>query len=802
MSNSPDRGPEASGARSIAAQTITGIALTGDNPVVDARTISLAAGAIPTPADVTAPPGAHNLPRLPARVFVGRDTALDQLTTALAENASAVVTQAIYGLGGVGKSELALHHADSHRTGYTLIWWVISEDETQIQTALAALAARLCPAIAMAGTTEDAAGWAMAWLQTHEGWLLILDNVNESRDVEPLISQLTGGHILVTTRRDTGWDQIGEPVHLDVLDPSSAAQLLTTRTGHHDDADYEVATSIADELGYLPLALDQAAAYITETHIGFATYLQRLRQHPAAMYTSAGSGSAQRTIARLWDITIEVIRAREQAAVKLLYILACYAPDGVPRPMLGGTDGISKLSVDEALGLLASYSMIALTSDTVTMHRLVQAVILSKPLLESEGKAFEDGNPLNTALEWLVRVIPADPETNTAAWPLFRAILPHAESLAARFPAGSQPASLGMVQSELGLFQTSQGQYDKALMLYQSALAIAEATLRPDDINLAISLDNLATAYLDLGEPDQALPLQQRALPITEAARGRNHPDTAAALNNLAATYSALGQTDRALPLGLRALRIKEKTLERNDPSRIFSLNNLAQSYYELGEPDQALPLLQQALAITDAAYGPDHPTTASVLLNLAMIYASLGRADRALPLAQRALPIAEAALGPDHPTTADVLVALGLSHYALGHANQALPLLQRAAAITEAVLGGDHPETAGTIANLALVYSYLGKHDRALPLAQRALAVIEAARGPGHPETVAALVILAGIYSALGRPDRAMPLLQRAEQITMGGGRSHGMMASILLRSRTKPSRRQFWKTLFGPQR
>ena len=163
--------------------------------------------------------------------------------------------------------------------------------------------------------------------------------------------------------------------------------------------------------------------------------------------------------------------------VKLLHILVTNAPDSIPRPMLGGTDGMSKLVVDEALGLLASYSMTALTPETVTMHRLVQAVVLSSmPPPRGKGESFEDEDPLKTALEWLYNVIPTDPQNNTAAWPLFRAITPHAESLAAHFPLGSQPSSLARVQGELGLFQTSQGQYEQALRLNQSSLAIAEAT--------------------------------------------------------------------------------------------------------------------------------------------------------------------------------------------------------------------------------------------------------------------------------------------------------------------------------------
>ena len=167
------------------------------------------------------------------------------------------------------------------------------------------------------------------------------------------------------------------PIRLDVLAPGPAADLIAARTGSDDQAGRDAAASIAAELGYLPLALDQAAAYITQTRITQAGYLQRLREHPAVMY-AAGDGQAQRTIARVWDITIEAIAARHPAAITLLHILACYAPDNLPRVVLGGDDDPDRLAVDEALGVLASYSMITLTPDAVSMHRLVQAVILAR----------------------------------------------------------------------------------------------------------------------------------------------------------------------------------------------------------------------------------------------------------------------------------------------------------------------------------------------------------------------------------------------------------------------------------------
>ena len=240
-------------------------------------------------------PGTHNLPRPPARVFVGRDAAAGLLRGALGGDGGAVVIQAVYGLGGVGKSELALHHAAACRAEYSLIWWITAEDGEQIGAGLAALAGRLCRPVATTGTTAEAAAWAVGWLQAHPGWLLILDNVNDPADVGPLLGELTGGHIVITTRRDTGWDKIAVPVRLDVLDPGPATDLIAARTGSTDPAGRDAAAAVAAELRYLPLALDQAAAYITQTRITPAAYLRRLREHPAEMYAAgAAPGAAGR----------------------------------------------------------------------------------------------------------------------------------------------------------------------------------------------------------------------------------------------------------------------------------------------------------------------------------------------------------------------------------------------------------------------------------------------------------------------------------------------------------------------------
>ena len=710
MNGTAGAGQSASGDRSVAAHTISGTVATGDNT----RIVTLEPGTIPAPGQVAITAPIDNLPRPPATVFKGRDTALNVLGRALAADDSVVVAQAVYGLGGVGKSELALNHAHAHRGDYQLVWWVTAADSEQVEAGLAALAGRLCPAVALAGSTQDAAGWALGWLQGHGRWLLILDNVEDPADVEGLLGQLRCGHIVLTTRRDVDWQCVATPIRLDILSPKPAAQIITARTGHTGGQDLADAAAVAAELGFLPLALDQAAAYMVQARIRPGQYLGKLQRHPARMYAAA-AGQAQQTIARLWDITLAAIGGRDPGAIRLLQIMACYAPDDIPRALFGGHDDTCQ--VDEQLGLLAAYSMITLTADIVSIHRLAQAVTLALPSAPGPG-------PADIALEWLDGAIPSDPDRNVTGWPLLRALISHADALTTRYPDGRQPLRLGRVHGEFALFYKSQGDYQRALGLRESALRIHQAHLEPGHPDMAIALGNLAVSYRDLGRAADALPLEQRALQITETALGPDHPNLAIALGNLAATYHSLGRAADTLPLFERALRITETTMGPDHPDAAIRLGNLAVTYGDLGRAADALPLEQRALQITETALGPDHPDVATRLGNLARSYSALDRAADALPLEQRALQITETALGPDHPRVATRLGNLAVTYKDLGRAAHALPLEQRALQITETALGPDHPRVAIALGNLAATYHSLGRAADALPLEQRALQI------------------------------------------------------------------------------
>lgn len=207
------------------------------------------------------------------------------------------------------------------------------------------------------------------------------------------------------------------------------------------------------------------------------------------MHATGEASDAGRTIARLWDITMQTINGHDPAAVRLLYVLAQYAPNAIPRVMVGG--GQPAGDTDERLGLLASYSMITLTSETVSLHRLVQAVVLST----LEEVAADGFSAREVALGWLSAAIPGDPGGNVPGWPLRRALVPHAATLTSRYRRGERPEQLGRVHNEIAVFLDSQGDFVRALALCESPLEIAEAVLVPDHPSVAIKLGNLAVTY-------------------------------------------------------------------------------------------------------------------------------------------------------------------------------------------------------------------------------------------------------------------------------------------------------------------
>ncbi|MEU9289402.1 tetratricopeptide repeat protein [Streptomyces sp. NPDC048275] len=754
-------GPQASGPRSVAAGSI-GVAITGDG----ARVVMLPPEAVRWAREVSAPPGAANLPGSASGVFVGRDQELKRLRGLLAREGEAAVTQApsrtraIHGLGGIGKSSLALHYAHEYRRDYTLVWWIAAESTEQIVTSLAALAVRLCPQWAGAVGVEERAAWAIVWLQWHPGWLLVFDNVEDPTDLRHYLGALADGHHLATSRKATGWHTIAPTMALGLMDPDASADLLCTLAlGQGQSPTPEQrrqADDLAAEVGYLPLALEQVGAYLYQTGTDLGVYQQLLGR---VLDRAADGTDPERTIARIWLHTLTAVQARDPLAVKLLQTIAWLAPDDIPRTLLAplATDPIA---LGDALGVLHAYNMIAFTADRqgITVHRLVQMVLRTRATADPSTAA--PGR--QEAEQALKQAGPDADDAATEANTRWERLLPHvfalAESTSPSRPASTQAVGIYRAAAQY-LFR--QGRDAHSIPLHRAVLAQSEQALGDTHPDTLIIRNSLAGAYRAAGYLERAIALYESTLAQREQVLGDTHPDTLISRNSLAGAYEEAGDLERAIALYESTLAQREQVLGDTHPDTLISRNSLASAYEEAGDVERAIALFESTLAQRERKFGDTHRFTLNTRNNLALAYLTAGDLERAIPLFESTLAQRERVLGDIHPSTLTSRNNLALAYKAAGDLERAIALHESTLAQREQVLGDTHPRTLTSRINLAGTYRAAGHVERAIALYESTLTQSEQVLGDTHPDTLIIRNSLAGAYRAAGHVERAIALYE-----------------------------------------
>ncbi|GIH26837.1 hypothetical protein Aph01nite_51470 [Acrocarpospora phusangensis] len=613
---------------------------------------------LPDAITTVAPAGLTGLPRRPAAVFVGRDQALERIGRALvpanagggAGRVGVIAQAALLGLGGIGKSELALQYATRYRDRYRVVWWAEADSPEQIEIFLAGLARAICAGshsvAAGQATVDEAAAWALAWLTNHDGWLLVLDNVEDPAHVQSHLAQLSGrGHILITTRLGVGWREHGcTPIDLDVLTPGAAARLLADLIG--TDASAEELAELAHDLGFLPLALTQAAAFIAHTPgIGVTAYRWLLRDSPARAHQVTAVGEdAKRVIAQVWALTRTRIADLDPLAPQLLELLSCYAPDQLPIGVLHQLRGSDEVQIGSALGLLASYNMITIGEDTVTVHRLVQAVTLVG-LTPKEQAVVR-----SQAADLLTQALPADPKA-IGNWPAYGRLLAHARSV---LPPGS-PA----MKQVIGYLGAS-------------------------------------------GDYTTARTLQQQRYEAIRDARGPEHHDTLAARADLATWTGLAGEALRAREQYGDLLPVCVRVLGAEHPYTLTAQANLAYWAGQTGDAAAARDQLAALLPVRRRVSGDAHPDTLGTRAHLATWTGRAGDAADARQRFTTLLPIIERVLGPEHPETLGARAELAGWTGEAGDAARAREEYTALVPIRTRVSGAGHPDTLAAEANLA----------------------------------------------------------------------------------------------------
>jgi hypothetical protein len=742
---------------------------------------------------------------------------------------------AVTGVPGVGKTQLAAAYARAKLAdGWPLVAWVNAEDATALAGGLAAVAEAV-EAVGLAGPDGGDPGRAVRnWLQVRgDRCLLVFDNAADLNLLRPYLPAAGTARVLITSNRATPAD-LGTPVSVEVFTPGEAKAFLAGQTGladaanageadvreaHAGEADVREAHAgeadageahageLAEELGFLPLALAQAAAVIRDRRLAYGTYLERLRAVPVYERLARGSGQPYpHRMAEAVLLSLEAVRAgdRTGACGGVMEVLSVLSAAGVRRDLLhaagqagvlaGGQAGVlagggdrpdaavvdetvvDEAVVDEAVGRLAEWSLLAFSLDgqVVAAHPLVLRVIreglarqgrftavcrAAAAVLDTHARAVANSPDRLAVRDVPEQVAALQQALQQASQQASQQVFQQAAAGSAGVPPQLEPVLLRLRLWALYHLNELGDSAARAIAVGEPLLEDAEQALGPDHRSTLAVRNNLANAYRAAGRAAEAVPLHEQTLAALERVLGPDHPDTLRSRGSLALAYQDAGRAAKAIPLHQQTLADRERVLGPDHSDTLAARDNLADAYQDTGWAAEAIPLHRQTLAARERVLGSDHPDTLASRSSLAAAYQKASRTAEAIPLFEQTLADRERVLGPDHPDTLASRSNLAAAYQKAGWAAEAVPLFDQTQAAFERVLGPDHPRTLASRNNLAAAHRAADRAAEAIPPQEQTLAEQEKELGADHPLTLAARSNLATAYRAAGRYAEAIPL-------------------------------------------
>jgi tetratricopeptide (TPR) repeat protein len=697
-------------------------------------------------------PAIWNVPFKRNADFTGREAIIAKLNETLLSGQRAVFTQAIYGPAGVGKTRVAVEYAYRYAARYNLVWWVRAEEPLILAADYARLAAQLDLPEKGFADQQVIISAVRRWLGRNDGWLLIFDDARERSDLEAYLPTTGTGHVLITSR-NSNWRSSFASLPLNTLTREESVHLLLRRSekhkgipsygrGYPPESPFELASAIAEELGDLPIALEQAGAYINETDCSFSEYLTLIRQQrnellahslPLAEYSSA--------VAVTCALSLQQVK-RLPAAIWVIRGISFLAPGSIPLsilrylssnlPRLGHGDVYTPDSIEEATAVLGSYSLLEFNNPSyISVHPLTQAAVRNE-LSQSERGAWllgvlpliaetieeREGSERRVRLDLLPHVLAvinhsrdAQVEDISTAWLLHRiglyladrrdyldaqVALEQALSIIENIYPEGHTAFL-YVAVNLAEVLRNQGDLKRARKYYENALARAEKVPDTKHSILSIIFNGLGVVLQEQGDLATAKNYQERGFDIARQLGDEFQLARHAA--NLGHINQGLGYLEEARSYFDEALRLDRHTLGQAHPLVAQDLRNLADLSKTQRDFADARSLYEQALAIDQSIYGPYHPEVALNLKNLGQILLESNDLDAAHGYFEQALNIDRQTLGNEHPIVAMDLKQLGDLFKLQGDLLAARQNYERALEIAGSIYSSDHP-TIGLIVN------------------------------------------------------------------------------------------------------
>jgi tetratricopeptide (TPR) repeat protein len=692
----------------------------------------------------------------PVRDFVGRDELLFDLYNRFRSGRPTASLQVLIGLGGIGKTKTAVEYAYRHGDAYDVVWWVHGEKPAILLGEYLELASRLGLPVDL-----DNSDLTIATLRQELGrrgrWLLIFDNIEDSEFLRRLLPQRHRGHILITTRL-ANWPNAETPP-IDVLEPKAAVEFLRRRAGV---TDVDAAARLAEALGYLPLALAQAAALIKGA-MTLSTYLELLESRAPALFAKGKPPDYEFTVASTWNLSLERLEQDMPAAVALLRLCSFLGGEAIPLSLIAASprlpDDLAPVLRDpfdqwETTNALITFSLADRDKDTLSIHRLVQAVVRAE-LVDTEVTWAEH------VLLTIFEIFPTKSE-EPDYWDRCESLLPHALAVAAHAKRlGVAAAEAAELLVRVVRYLRARGRLGQSRSVVNDAIEIAAQL--GDNAPIALAAHHtLGRILFDEGDVAGARAIQEEVYERRRTVLGKEHPDTLRAGRDLIEARYRDWNLSGAHQLLEHILALDRQVLGEEHPETISVVSYQATMLYDEGRRATARSLEEWVLDVRRRLLGEEHPDTLSALANLASTIADEGDLGKARALEERVLDVRRRLLGEEHPDTLNALANLASVIADQGEFGEARALQEQVVDVRRRLLGEEHPDTLVAISSLSSTLHQQGELDNSRELTERVLDARRRLLGGEHPDTLTALTNLMTTIGMQGDLAQAREVMER----------------------------------------
>jgi hypothetical protein len=756
--------------------------------------------------------------------FTGREDLLRELHSRVTGEVTAVLPHTLGGMGGVGKTQLAIEYAYRYSAEYQLVWWISAEQPELAKASLAALASRLNITGIPQNRLEDlveAVRDALRRGEPYARWLLVFDNANEPESIRDLMPPPGPGHVLVTSRNQQ-WNSIADTVQVDVFSRTESLEFLRRRVPDISSAD---ANLLAERLGDLPIALEQAGALQVEGGMSTAEYLELMDKEAGKLLGENRPADYPVSVAAAWSLSMSRVHEQFPDALELLRRCAFLGPEPIPIAWLKQGKYVLMPPMNSILGEpqqrtraireLGRYSLVRVDNrrNTLQVHRLVQRLI-------QDELAPADGDRIRHEVHLLLAAADPDDPDDPDSWPTYQELLAHAvpaEVIRSTDPdvrrltrnlarylyqfgnykvsrdyaqralaqwtadSGEDDRDVLAISKTAGDAQWQLGQYQPAYVLRSAAVARSRQVLGEDDETTLVLVNALASDLRVRGDFAGARKLDEDSVPRHRRIFGESHPRTFIATNNLALDHALTSDYQRARELDEQNFQNRRDFFGSDDhPDPLQSRSAFARDLRQNGEYLAARELGEQIRLtyqdlIRQRILPENHGAVLLQARELAVARRKVGDYKQALDLARDVFNRYRQIYGENHADTLAAATTLGNTQPLTGEFAQAAELIEDTAGRYQKVLSSDHPYTYGCALNLGIVRREQGHAEDARALCQQALAALDARLGTNHHFTLLAAAGLASSLAELGEMEEAARLdEQTAERLTHVLGENH----------------------------